>query len=393
MIERKPIQKLPRRGGSTNWLTWIVWIAVVAALVWIWQKDIFGWRRGDSNTGPPVGMVLRTNAQNSNVTVRVATRAGQSPAGSVRVSVGPTNPVTPRLPVLDAAPGGKIPRAVQNIFEAQLVLARRGFSSGSIDGAAGSQTRAALAAFQRSERIEVTGVLDAETKARLLLSAPPVADYIVTTNDLARLRPLATTWLEKSRQSALDYETILELVAEKSWSHPGLLRRLNPSVTWTNVAAGDRLQVANVEMPKTRARAALIRIRLAEKVLEAFDASTNLLAHFPCSIAQRVEKRPVGELHVLVLAPNPTYVFDPDNFPESSEARELKRKLILPAGPNNPVGTAWIGLDRPGYGIHGTPQPEQVGRTESHGCFRLANWNAEYLIRLVAVGTTVIVEP
>ena len=90
---------------------------------------------------------------------------------------------------------------------------------------------------------------------------------------------------------------------------------------------------------------------------------------------------------------NPNYVFDPDNFPESAEARELNRKLIVPPGPNNPVGTVWIGLDKPGYGIHGTPHPEQVGRTESHGCFRLANWNAEFLLRLVNVGTTVLVEP
>ena len=80
-------------------------------------------------------------------------------------------------------------------------------------------------------------------------------------------------------------------------------------------------------------------------------------------------------------------------FPESPEARELKTKLVLPPGPNNPMGVAWISLDKPGYGIHGTPSPEQVGRTESHGCFRLANWNAEYLLKLAWVGMPVYVEP
>ena len=88
-----------------------------------------------------------------------------------------------------------------------------------------------------------------------------------------------------------------------------------------------------------------MRIALADRVLEAFDENTNLLAHFPCSIAQRVEKRPVGELHVDVMAPNPNYTFDPDVFPESAEAKELDRKLILQPGPNNPVGAVWIGLD------------------------------------------------
>jgi lipoprotein-anchoring transpeptidase ErfK/SrfK len=66
---------------------------------------------------------------------------------------------------------------------------------------------------------------------------------------------------------------------------------------------------------------------------------------------------------------------------------------MLPPGPNNPVGVAWVGLNRSGYGIHGTPKPEEVGRTESHGCFRLANWNAEYFAQLVSIGTTVFIDP
>ena len=136
-----------------------------------------------------------------------------------------------------------------------------------------------------------------------------------------------------------------------------------------------------------------MQIRLGERTLQAFDAAVRLLAHFPCGIAARVEKRPLGELRVTVVAPNPDYIFNPDNFPESAEARELGRKLRLNPGPNNPVGTAWIGLNLSGYGIHGTPRPEDVGRTESHGCFRLANWNAEYLAQLVTVGTPVWIEP
>ena len=106
-----------------------------------------------------------------------------------------------------------------------------------------------------------------------------------------------------------------------------------------------------------------------------------------------VEKRPVGELHITVIIPNPNYTFDPEVFPESAEAKELGRKLIIPPGPNNPVGLAWIGLDRTGYGIHGTPEHEKVGRTESHGCFRLANWDALALLQLASVGLPVIVEP
>ena len=95
----------------------------------------------------------------------------------------------------------------------------------------------------------------------------------------------------------------------------------------------------------------------------------------------------------LVLPSIPAANRDPAVFTESAEAQELGRKLIIPPGPNNPVGLAWIGLDRPGYGIHGTPEPEKVGRTESHGCFRLANWDALTLLKLVKVGLPVWVEP
>lgn len=271
-------------------------------------------------------------------------------------------------------------------------MARQVISAGSLDGVMGSQTRAAIRAFQQKERLPETGELDADTKARLVLNAPPLTAYTVTSNDVARLQPLSPTWLGKSQQSALDYETILELVAENAQSHPNLIRRLNPDIDWTNVVEGAVIQIPDVTCTAPQAKAALIHLHLSARMLDVFDADTNLLAHFPCSIAARVEKRPVGELHVAVIAPNPNYTFNPEVFPESAEGRQLGRKLVLPPGPNNPVGVAWIGLDLPGYGIHGTPSPEQVGRTESHGCFRLANWNAAYLVELVWIGLPVLVD-
>ena len=270
---------------------------------------------------------------------------------------------------------------------------RRGISSGSIDGAIGSQTRAALAEFQRAEHLPETSALDAATREKLELDAELVADYTVTTNDLARLQPIGKTWVEKSQQSAMDYETILELVAEQSHAHPLLIKKLNPGVDWANVTAGTILKVPAADFPTPADKAALVVIHLSGKFLEAFDAATNLLLHCPCSIAAKVEKRPVGELHVTVIAPHPNYTFDPAVFPESPEAQAIGHKLILPPGPNNPVGTTWMSLDKLGYGMHGTPSPEQVGRTESHGCFRLANWNAEYLLQLIWVGLPVRVEP
>jgi lipoprotein-anchoring transpeptidase ErfK/SrfK len=206
---------------------------------------------------------------------------------------------------------------------------------------------------------------------------------------LAQLQPLGKTWLEKSQQSALAYETELELVAEKAHASQIFIKKLNPDIDWLNISAGTVLQISDVNYSEPPDKAAFVIIHLSGRFLEAFDAQTNLLAHFPCSIAARFDKRPVGELLVKVLAPNPNYTFDPELFPESGETK----KMVLPPGPNNPVGVAWIGLDKPGYGIHGTPAPEQIGRTESHGCFRLANWDADYLLKLSWIGMPVFVEP
>ena len=292
----------------------------------------------------------------------------------------------------ETSPNG-FPRPPRDTLEMQIAIARLAISSGSIDGVNGSQTRAALLAFQRRNGLSPTGELDTATRNALTLDVPPLTSYVITSNDLARLQPISKTWLGKSQQTALDYETILELIAEKGHASPTLTKKLNPSVNWTNVVAGTEVKIPAVEYPAPKTKAAFVVISLAERRLQAFDAETNLIAHFPCSIAARVEKRPAGELHVTTAAVNPDYTFNPEVFPESEEARQLKTKLILPPGPNNPVGTAWISLDMPGYGMHGTPSPEQVGRTESHGCFRLANWNAEHLIKLVWVGMPVLVEP
>ncbi len=386
-------QPKPRRRIRASW-----GYAFVALLLfgswWRWVREEPAPERGGAL--PLTGQVrlqsFNPSATNYQMPVTVVTNHARPVVGA---SVVQTNrvvltPATNRPPVMEPLVDGSVfPRLPRDTFEVQVALARAGISSGSFDGVIGSQTRAAIRAFQLREGLGESGVADAETKSRLLLASPVWTSYVVGSNDLARLQPIATTWLGKSQQGALDYESVLELIAEKGHAHPLFLKRLNPTVNWTNVTVGTEVRLPNASYPPVRGKAAHILIHLSGKALRVFDVNTNLLAHFPCSIAARVEKRPVGELHVAVVAPNPNYTFDPDVFPESPEAQNLGRKLILPPGPNNPVGVAWIGLDRPGYGIHGTPSPEQVGRTESHGCFRLANWNAEYLLKLVTVGMPV----
>ena len=377
--------RLPSSGQSPNsGFFWLLVILAAAALVWAW------WHAAQP-ASQPKSPVKKASVSPAPEVPRPAIGVTRSNA-PLRTAATNTFSGPPIVPPA-GIPDGGFPRPVQTVFEAQLALDRLGISSGSLDGRNGSQTRAAIRAFQQQEKIPANGELDTATKARLLLASPPSVNYTVSSNDLRRLQPLGQTWLAKSQQTALDYETILELAAELSHSHPAMIRRLNPRVDWTNVPVGTVLQLPEASRVAPTSKAAFVKISLAEKTLDAFDPESRLMAHFPCSIAQRVEKRPVGELRVAVVAPNPNYTFDPAVFPESPEAQQLKIKLILNPGPNNPVGAVWIGLDKPGYGLHGTPNPEMVGRTESHGCFRLANWNAEHLLKLVWISMPVLVEP
>lgn len=413
--------KLPasKKGGGSG-LYWLLILALGVFLGWLWWRSGHGAARDKqpTNRAKAVANIIAETKKALNPVAQtkpvISTNLIRRTVAPAPASISTPAPLPAPVPLPEpprqetntrSVPATNIntntpspapslnqyPRPVQNVFEAQLALLGHGISSGSLDGSIGSQTRAALSAFQWEEGFNTSGELDAVTKSNLMLNAPPYTTFTVTSNDLARLQPIAPTWVGKSEQSALDFETILELVAEKTFSHPNLIRRLNPTVNWTNVVAGTVLHVPNANYPDDTAKAAWVTIHLSSRMLEAFDAETNLIAHFPCSIAKHAEKRPVGLLHVAVIAPHPNYTFDPAVFPESEEAHRINHKLILPPGPNNPVGVAWIGLDRPGYGIHGTPIPEQVGRTESHGCFRLANWNAEFMLRLVTVGTPVYV--
>jgi lipoprotein-anchoring transpeptidase ErfK/SrfK len=395
-----------RRSRRGDILAVALLLVVLAGGGWLWWQD----RHSPKKTNPPPAPALepakKTEAHQVIPSLVLVERKVAAPAGALLAATNGSGAVVltnampdlavareVRAPAPPAPAAVEFPRPVRDWLEAQIALARRAISPGCLDGAVGSQTRAALAEFQKIENLAPTRILDTNTEAELTLDSPWLSTYTVTSSDVARLQPLGKTWLAKSQQSALEYENILQLVSEKAHAHPALIQRLNPGVDWDNVPAGTVLKLPLVAYPDPPDKAAFVVIHLADRCLEAFGTESNLLAHFPCSIAAKVDKRPVGELHVAVIAPHPNYTFDPAIFSESAEARAIGHKLVLPPGPKNPVGVAWIGLDKPGYGMHGTPSPEQIGRTESHGCFRLANWDAEYLVKLVWVGMPVYVEP
>lgn len=263
----------------------------------------------------------------------------------------------------------------------QVALDRALFSPGVIDGRVGPKTRSALREYQAAQRLPVTGSVDAQT-ATVLHVEPSLATraYGVTEDDAAQVGPWPKTWLEKARVQRLGYKSLAALVAERGHCSLALLSHLNAGKSLDSIRPGDTLSIPNVSDSPPGVRAASMEINLKAKTIRVLDRTGASVGFFHCSIAKHKEKRPRGRCRVKVVSPDPIYVFDPKMWPE---IKGINRKLVIPPGPRNPVGLYWIGLSLPGYGIHGTPEPELIGKTGSHGCFRLANWDAVRLGKII----------
>jgi lipoprotein-anchoring transpeptidase ErfK/SrfK len=270
----------------------------------------------------------------------------------------------------------------------QVLLDRQLLSCNCVDGIWGTRTEIALVTWQMLQGLPATGVPDESVLLALGGETNVLMRYTITTNDVGSLGPFPEKWEERAKLTALCYETLQEMLAEKGHTSQRALERLNPGLAWPNPPAGTEVVLPDCTGVKP-SKASSIRIALARMEITVFNAEGKLIALFPCSIARDKARRPGGELAVKAVAPHPNYTYDPQLFEPGGEK---KAKLVIPPGPNNPVGMAWISLSLQGYGMHGTPIPEHIGRAESKGCFRLANWNAVRLLNMVEIGTPVVVE-
>ena len=284
---------------------------------------------------------------------------------------------------------------MQQMLAVQVALDRAGFSPGEIDGRGGPKTRLALSQFQKSASLQATGVVNEETLGALRTPAEPVLTYTITPQDVAGpfIGKMPGDMMESAKLPALAYTSALEALAEKFHASPALMRTLNPGAAW---AAGDTIKVPNVEpfeLPtkgvKPAAGAIEVMISGATKSLVVRDAGGKILMHAPVTVGSSKDPLPVGDWKVTSVSWNPTFNYNPDLFWDADPAHA---KAKIPAGPNNPVGVVWVDINKPHFGLHGTPEPSTVGRTESHGCIRLTNWDATKLGRLVSVGTKVTIQ-
>ncbi len=270
----------------------------------------------------------------------------------------------------------------------QVALDGVGISAGIIDGKIGPKTRLATREFQRVRGLEVTGELDAGTRKALQVDPEGVfIRYTVTSSDLKEVGEVPSSWLARSKLDRLGHASVLHVVAEKFHCHTQLLATINPGRDLQRLKPGDPVVVPRVQEPEKLPRAKSVEVNLRDKVIRVIDHQDRLVALFHCSVAASKSKLPRSDAKVTAIAVDPNYTYDPKMWPEVRE--KIDRKLTIPPGPRNPVGRCWISLSLPGYGMHGTPNPELIGKTGSHGCFRLANWDALRLAHMVSVGTPV----
>ncbi|HEY9236430.1 MULTISPECIES: L,D-transpeptidase family protein [Phenylobacterium] len=320
--------------------------------------------------------------------------ASSTPPAADDIISAPALPPASEAPVAQAVQAARLdqmaldPEAARGVLiRAQVLLDRAHFSPGVIDGAPSEAMGLALTAFQQARGLPVTSALDPATWDALTRNdeQPVLADYVITEADVqgpfVKSIPRSTAQMAKLR--ALSYSGPLEALAEKFHMDEALLQALNPGVDVSR--PGQSIVVARVTQTPLPVEVTRVEVDKSQGQVRAFDAQGGIVAVYPATVGSADNPAPTGDWAVRAVAENPTWNYDPARL---SFGEGGTKKVVAP-GPNNPVGVVWIALTKDTYGIHGSPEPKLIGKTASHGCVRLTNWDATQLGRAVRAGTIV----